>query len=115
MADALAPVVLEGAHVRLEPLTLAHVGALCRAAAGPRDTYAFTTVPVTEEAMRAYVEAALAEQAARRALPFATVNSSGTVVGSTRFGNIDSGRGRPATRTSAARRCRTWSRSAGRG
>src|SRR5687768_17978234 len=39
--------------------------------------------------MRAYVEAALAEQAARRALPFATVDASGTVVGSTRFGNIE--------------------------
>src|SRR5688572_3224286 len=89
MADALAPVVLRGAHVRLEPLTLAHVRALCRAATGPRDTYAFTTVPVTEAAMRAYVETALAEQAARRALPFATVNGSGTVIGSTRFGNIE--------------------------
>ncbi len=89
MADALAPLVLQGTHVRLEPLTLAHVPALCRAAAGPRDTYAFTVVPVAEAPMRAYVEAALAEQAARRVLPFATVDASGTVVGSTRFGNIE--------------------------
>jgi len=89
MAEALAPVVLQGLHVRLEPLALAHVPALCRAAAGPRDTYAFTVVPVTEAAMRAYVETALAEQAARRAMPFATVDTAGTVVGSTRFGNIE--------------------------
>ena len=38
--------------------------------------------------MRRYVEAALAEQAAGIALPFATVErASGTVVGSTRFGS----------------------------
>jgi RimJ/RimL family protein N-acetyltransferase len=89
MADALAPIVLQGAHVKLEPLTLAHVPALCRVAGGPRDTYAFTLVPVGEAAMRAYVETALAEQAARRAMPFATVDATGTVVGSTRFGNIE--------------------------
>lgn len=89
MADALAPVILQGAHVRLEPLALAHVPALCRVAGGPRDTYAFTVVPVGEAPMRAYVETALAEQAARRAMPFATVDATGTVVGSTRFGNIE--------------------------
>lgn len=89
MGDALTPVVLAGDHVRLEPLTLAHVPALCRAAAGPRDTYAFTLVPADEASMRAYVETALAEQAARRAMPFATVDAMGTVVGSTRFGNIE--------------------------
>jgi N-acetyltransferase len=89
VADALSPVVLSGVHVRLEPLTLAHVPALCRAASGPRDTYAFTAVPVAEAPMRAYVEAALAEQAARRALPFATLDASGIVVGATRFGNIE--------------------------
>jgi N-acetyltransferase len=89
VADAFAPVVLQGVHARLEPLTLAHVPALCLAADGRRDTYAFTVVPVGEAAMRAYVETALAEQAARRAMPFATVDATGTVVGSTRFGNIE--------------------------
>jgi RimJ/RimL family protein N-acetyltransferase len=89
VAEALAPVVLAGVHVRLEPLTLAHVPALCRAGSGPRDTYAFTVVPADEASMRAWVEHALAEQAARRAMPFATVDATGTVVGSTRFGNIE--------------------------
>jgi N-acetyltransferase len=89
VADALAPIVLHGTHVRLEPLALAHVPALCGAAAGPRETYAYTVVPVEETAMRAYVESALAEHAARRAMPFATLDATGTVIGSTRFGNIE--------------------------
>src|SRR4030095_9518856 len=42
------------------------------------------------EEMRAYVEAALGEQARGVSLPFVTIEkSSGRVVGSTRFGNID--------------------------
>ena len=38
-------VTLEGQHVRLEPLALAHAPALTAAAGGPRDTYRFTLVP----------------------------------------------------------------------
>jgi RimJ/RimL family protein N-acetyltransferase len=89
VADALAPVILQGRHVRLEPLALAHVPALCRAAAGPRETYGFTVVPADEASMRAYVQSALAEHAARRAMPFATLDATGTVVGATRFGHIE--------------------------
>ena len=86
----LDPVKLEGAHVRLEPLSLDHVGALVAAARGPRDTYGFTTVPDTEREMAQYVRTALDLQAARRAMPFATVDRErGRVVGSTRFGNIE--------------------------
>jgi len=78
----LDPVKLEGAHVRLEPLSLDHVGALVAAARGPRDTYGFTTVPDTEREMAQYVRTALDLQAARRAMPFATVDrESGRVVG----------------------------------
>ena len=87
---AVTPVTLEGRFVRLEPLTLDHVPALAAAASGPRDTYVWTGVPEGEAATAAYVEAALHEQAAGRALPFATVlRESGTVVGTTRFGNIE--------------------------
>jgi RimJ/RimL family protein N-acetyltransferase len=86
----LEPVTLRGRHVRLEPLTLSHVAALVAVATGPRDTYALTHVPPDEPSMRRYVEFALAAQAESVALPFATVNlSSGRVVGSTRFGNIE--------------------------
>jgi RimJ/RimL family protein N-acetyltransferase len=84
------PVVLEGRHVRLEPVELGHAGALTAAARGSRETYGFTMVPDDETAMVRYIETALREQEAGRALPFATVaKSTGRVVGSTRFGNID--------------------------
>ena len=88
---ALTPIVLTGTHVRLEPLTRAHVGALVEAAtSGSRDTYAFTTVPATEAAAGAYIDEALRLHAAGRALPFATVDArSGRVVGSTRYLNVE--------------------------
>jgi N-acetyltransferase len=89
-ASRVRPVVLEGRHVRLEPLGLDHARALLAAASGPRETYGFTTVPAGEPAMAGYIEAALRDQAAGRALPFATVaRAGGRVVGSTRFGNIE--------------------------
>ncbi|MGH7335346.1 MAG: GNAT family N-acetyltransferase [Candidatus Rokuibacteriota bacterium] len=81
---------LEGRYVRLEPLTLDHVPALLAVATGPRETYALTNVPSDEPSMRQYVATALADQAAGRALPFATVGrKANRVVGSTRFGNIE--------------------------
>ena len=86
----LTPVELEGAHVRLEPLSLDHVGPLVAAARGPRESYRLTTVPDAEGEMAQYVATALDQQAARRALPFATVDrETGRVVGSTRFLNIE--------------------------
>jgi RimJ/RimL family protein N-acetyltransferase len=86
----LPPVTLEGRYVRLEPLGLAHVPALTAIARGPRDTYGFTFVARDEPSMKAWVEAALADHAAGRALPFATVDrTSNRVVGSTRFGNVE--------------------------
>ena len=89
-APRLTPVTLEGRHVRLEPLALEHVGPLLAAARGERETYAFTLVPATEGEMATYVRAALEQQAAARALPFATVDrSTGRVIGSTRFGNVE--------------------------
>ena len=86
----LRPVVLEGRHVRLEPLELGHAGALLAVAGGPRETYGFTTVPADEPAMLRYIETALRDQEAGRTLPFATAaRATGRVVGSTRFGNIE--------------------------
>ena len=84
------PVVLEGRHVRLEPLTLGHARALVSVGSGPRETYGFTLVPADEPSMLRYIEAALRDQETGRALPFATVaKATGRVVGSTRFGNIE--------------------------
>lgn len=83
-------VVLEGRYVRLEPLTLGHARALSAAAGGPRDTYALTTVPEGEAGAQGYIETALRDEEAGRSLPFATVaRSTGRVVGSTRFLNIE--------------------------
>ena len=85
----LTPVTLEGAHVRLEPLTQGHADALSRAAADPSIWTWFTEPLDTPEAMRAWIEAALVLQRAGTALPFVTVErATNTVIGSTRFGAI---------------------------
>ena len=84
------PVTLEGTHVRLEPLTLAHFDRLCEAGAEPVLWKWTMTRADTPEEMRAYVDGALRGQADGSMLPFVTVDrSSGTVAGSTRYGNID--------------------------
>ena len=84
------PVVLEGRHVRLEPLTVGHAQALLEVATGPRDTYGVTSVPGDEASMVRYIQTALGDQEAGRALPFATLaRATGRVVGTTRFGNIE--------------------------
>ncbi|MFC4588107.1 GNAT family N-acetyltransferase [Sphaerisporangium corydalis] len=64
-------VTLSGRSVRLEPLSLAVVDDLVTAASEDRSTYTFTRVPAGREEMTSYVEAALAEQAKGRAMPFA--------------------------------------------
>jgi len=84
------PVTLEGRHVRVEPLTMAHFEPLC-AVAGDADIWRWTFPGAqTPEEMRTYIELALSWQKAGTALPFATVDkSSGKPVGSTRFANIE--------------------------
>jgi N-acetyltransferase len=84
------PVRLEGRYVRLEPLSLMHCSQLCEVGLDD-ELWRWITQPVrTAEEMRAYIEEALKRQAEGNALPFATLDrSSGRVIGSTRFGNID--------------------------
>jgi RimJ/RimL family protein N-acetyltransferase len=86
----IEPCILEGMHVRLEPLTIGHLGALTAIGLDP-DLWRWTLARNrTPEDMRQYVETALAEQRAGQSLPFATVERiSGRVVGSTRFAAID--------------------------
>lgn len=86
----IRPVVLDGVHVRLEPLSLDHLPALIEVGLEP-DLWRWTTQVVrTSEEMEEYVRGALAEQAAGRALPFATMEkASGRVAGSTRFAAIE--------------------------
>ena len=84
------PVVLVGRRVRLEPLSLErHQAALASVGLAPELWRWTVSRPRTAADLRAYLETALAEQAAGRALPFATVDLvSGRVAGSTRFGSI---------------------------
>lgn len=85
-AQPLAPVVLEGAVVRLEPLTRHHLFALAEVGLDP-SLWVLTVSQVHElDAMRRWVERALAQHAAGEGLPFVTIErASGRVVGSTRF------------------------------
>jgi N-acetyltransferase len=84
------PVVLEGTHVRLEPLSSAHHAPLAALADRHRETYRLTSVPPDAAGMAGYLEIAFAQARAGTGLPFATVErASGKVVGSTRFWNFE--------------------------
>lgn len=82
--------VLEGEFVRLEPLTLGHLGGLCEVGLD-EELWRWTAADIkTREDLEKYVRVALDEQKRGISLPFATVEkSSKKIVGSTRFGNID--------------------------
>lgn len=86
----VSPVILRGTHVRLEPLTDSHAARLTEVGLDP-DLWKWIPTPVqTPEEMCTYVQIALAEQAAGSALPFALIEaSSGRVIGSTRYANIE--------------------------
>ncbi len=88
-------VVLEGAHVRLEPLALRHVADLVEVGLDPelwRWTMQHVTTP---EQMRAYVEAALKAASAGEVAAFAIVERRGArAIGSTRYLNIAPADGR---------------------
>lgn len=78
--------VLEGSHVRLEPLAQHHIEPLLQAAQGEAELFKWTTIPDTLPQMAQYVQSALQWRDAGTALPFATVRKmDGAVVGSTRF------------------------------
>ena len=84
------PVTLEGKFVRLEPLRVDHLPALCKVGLD-EGLWRWTANIVKDESdLERYVRTALADQAAGKSVPFATIEAAtGTVVGSTRFGNID--------------------------
>jgi N-acetyltransferase len=78
--------VLEGTHVRLEPLAGRHVAPLLAAAGTEQELFRWTSIPQTSDGMAQYVATALQWQAEGTALGFATVRKADdTVVGSTRF------------------------------
>ncbi len=82
--------VLEGRHVRLEPLGRGHIEGLAAASAVDPSLYRWSPVPQGKEEAQRYVETALAWQEAGTAVPYATVHQEdGMVIGSTRFFDLE--------------------------
>ena len=86
----VSPVILEGRHVCLEPLSPKHEESLIAAASdGELWNSTFTIVP-SRANMAGYIATALSAQAQGRELPFVIIRkSSSQVVGSTRFYDVE--------------------------
>ena len=89
MRQWIEDVALEGAVVRLVPMTLDHVDALVGVGLDP-SIWQWMPLKVRDRAgMQRFVEAALGAREAGTALPFVTtLRESGEVVGATRFMNV---------------------------
>ncbi|HSF25242.1 MAG TPA: GNAT family protein [Blastocatellia bacterium] len=86
----ISPVILEGQHVRLEPLGPAFEEPLIAAAADGELWNSTVTIVPARAGMAAYIASALGAQAQGLALPFVIIRqSSGQVVGCTRFFHIE--------------------------
>jgi len=82
--------VLQGKHIRLEPLEHHHVEGLVAAAAADPALYQWSPVPQGEVEATNYVATALAWRDAGSAVPFAIIRTDDAVVlGSTRFWNLE--------------------------
>src|SRR2546427_11653238 len=85
----IASITLEGQHVRLEPLSLAHREPLIDAASDGELWNSTVTVVPGRATMAAYIEAALYGQSLGKELPFVIIRKpSGTIVGTTRLYDI---------------------------
>jgi RimJ/RimL family protein N-acetyltransferase len=84
------PVTLESQHVRLEPLSLAHLDDLCAVGLDP-ELWRWIPFQITTPAeMASYIKDALTAQQSGTALPFATIDrATNQAIGSTRYMNID--------------------------
>ena len=83
-------IVLQGNHVRLEPLEMRHVDGLVSAAAVAPSIYRWSPVPQGSVEAARYIETALAWKDAGTAVPFAIVRMQDEMVlGSTRFFSIE--------------------------
>lgn len=90
MAAGLEPVVLQGEHVRLEPLSLDHLDDLARVAFDEEIWRWTSERAMSPGELRAYVERALAAARTGSVLPFATVSrAAGRAIGSTRFATFE--------------------------
>ena len=83
------PIALEGAYVRLLPLTLYHLDGLCAVGLEEELWKWVPTRVLDRRQMQEYVELALDEQRRGLSLPFVTtLKDTGQIVGSTRYANI---------------------------
>ena len=81
---------LTGNHIRLEPIGLHHVDGLLAAANADPSLYQWTVVAQTREAMKTYVETAMALRDAGTGSAFANVRvTDGVVIGSTRYFDME--------------------------
>ena len=86
----LSPVVLAGQHVRLEPLTGAHLPALIEAGSDPSIWTWFPQAYGSAAAMRRFVEQALELQTRREAQVFVQIDArSAALLGSTRIAQVE--------------------------
>jgi RimJ/RimL family protein N-acetyltransferase len=82
--------VLTGSHIRLEPLSPAHLDGLVAASSGDPTLYQWSAVPIGRDAVYRYIETALALREAGKAQAFATIRiADGVIIGSTRFFDIE--------------------------
>ena len=108
----VTPVVLEGEHVRLEPLSEAHAAPLLAAARQGGELFRWTTIPQTAPEMADYIATALSWREQGSGLAFASVRRRDeVVVGSTRFFLIEHWLRPPGQERAAADGCEigfTW-------
>jgi RimJ/RimL family protein N-acetyltransferase len=82
--------VLQGKHIRLEPLDHRHVDGLVAAAADDASLYQWSPVPRGIAEATSYIDTALAWRDADTAVPFAIIRKEdGVILGSTRFWNLE--------------------------
>jgi N-acetyltransferase len=82
--------LLEGNHVRLEPLERSHTERLAAAAAVDSSLYQWSPVPKDETEAAKYVDTALAWRDAGTCVPFVIVRvDDNSAIGSTRFWNLE--------------------------
>ncbi len=85
----ISPITLEGRHVVLSPLTMAHAGPLVAAASDGELWNTTLTIIPDSKGVASYIEAALTGQSVGKELPFVIIyKSSNEVVGTTRFYEI---------------------------
>jgi RimJ/RimL family protein N-acetyltransferase len=86
----IVPIILEGNHVRLEPLTLDHAPDLYEAG-NDDEVWQFLSIPRPDSLveMQAFIQGALGQQLAGLRVPFAIIDkASGKAIGSTSYLDI---------------------------